>query len=110
MKVLIAMALALLLMSCASNPRRTLADADDVLSAMITAAGILVNQGVIKEADKPQLQACFQVIEAAIAESRAQLSAGVDLSATKYVLVLQYIAVAQAFISNQQGDLNVCTN
>ena len=109
MRTLIAIALALLLVGCATSPRGKLAQADDLLSSVITAAAILVEQGVIKEADKPRLEACFKAAEAAIAESRAQLLAGVDTTSA-YKLALKYIAVAQAFISNQRGDLNACTS
>lgn len=109
MRAFVIIVLALLLVSCATTPRGKLVQADDLLSSVIAGAGFLVEQGIIKDKDKPKLEACFKVAEAAIAESRAQLKAGVDSTST-YKLALKYIAVAQAFVSNQRSDLNVCTN
>ncbi len=99
---------ALFLTGCATTPRGKLADLDEALTSAISLSAMLVEQGVIKDADKPRLEACFKVAEAAIAEARLQLLAGVD-SKPAYKLALKYFEVAQTFLNTQKGDLNACT-
>ena len=101
--------LALAIGACAGGPRVKLANADEALTAAITLSAILLEQGVISQADKPRLKACFKVAEDAIAESRSQLLAGVDSTST-YELALKYIGVAQSFLDNQRGSLDGCTS
>ncbi len=100
---------ALLLAGCASSPRGKLADLDEALTSAINLSALLVEQGVVKNEDKPRLKACFKVAEAAIEQSRVELLTGVD-SKTSYELALKYLGVARTFLNTQEGDLNACTN
>ena len=106
---LIVCVLAFAIGACATTARGKLADADEALTSAITLSAILLENDVISQADKPRLRACFKVAEAAIAESRAQLLAGVD-SKPAYKLALKYIGVAQSFLDNHRGDLSGCTS
>lgn len=106
-RLLIVAAASMLLAACATSPRGKLANLDDALTSAISLSAMLIEQGVIKDADKPKLEACFRVAEAGIAEARLQLLAGVD-SKPAYKLALKYFGIAQTFLETNKGNLNAC--